>query len=66
MNNKDLHETLKAIGRTPDTFRRDTPLLLKTLEKMGELVARQPENMLKSSHATNGRNLQARFPRRRQ
>lgn len=34
MSNTDLHETLKVIGRTPDMFRRDTPLLLKTLDKM--------------------------------
>lgn len=32
MSNTDLRETLEVIGRTPDMFRRDTPLLLKTLD----------------------------------
>jgi len=37
MNNSDLHDTLKAIGRTPGIFKRDTPLLLLTLEKMQKI-----------------------------
>lgn len=28
----DLHETIIAIGRTPELFYRDTPLLLQTLD----------------------------------
>ena len=34
MRDKDLHETLIAIGRTPGMFRRDTPLLLETLNNL--------------------------------
>lgn len=36
MSNTDLHKTLIAIGRSPLTFRRDTPLLLKTLDNLAE------------------------------
>lgn len=34
MSSTDLHETLKAIGRSPDIFYRDTPLLLETLDNL--------------------------------
>jgi len=34
MSKTDLHETLIAIGRSPVTFQRDTPLLLKTLDNL--------------------------------
>jgi hypothetical protein len=43
MSNKDLRETLEAIGRTPDIFRRDTLLLLKTLDEMKKLTWTLPE-----------------------
>ena len=49
MCNTDLMETLQAIGRSPDTFRRDTPQLLKTLESITEInrrmknIGRAPE-----------------------
>ena len=31
--NKELREILVAIGRSPNIFYRDTPLLLETLDK---------------------------------
>lgn len=36
MNKSDLRKTLKAIGRSPQIFYRDTPLLLQTLDGLEE------------------------------
>jgi len=44
MSNTDLHETLIAIGRSPLTFKRDTPLLLKTLDNL-EAVNRRVKDL---------------------
>ena len=40
----ELRELLIAIGRTPGTFRRDTPLLLETLDNL-EAVNRRFKNI---------------------
>ena len=32
MKRNDLHETLIAIGRSPEVFYRDTPMLFKLLD----------------------------------
>lgn len=34
LKNRDLQETLKTIARSPDYFRRDTPLLMKALDRL--------------------------------
>ncbi len=34
MSDSELNATLKAIGRGPEIFRRDTPMLLKTLKNI--------------------------------
>ena len=50
---KELRETLIAIGRTPGMFRRDTPLLLETLENLEAVnrrvkdFGRTPERRIK-------------------
>lgn len=48
MKNKELQETLIAIGRTPGIFYRDTPMLLQVMEKMK--MEKQPEKE-KSKHS---------------
>ncbi len=40
MTDSKLNDTLKAIGRGPDIFRRDTPMFLKTLQNI-EAVNRE-------------------------
>ncbi len=37
MSDSELNETLKAIGRGQDIFRRDTPMLLETLKRVHEI-----------------------------
>jgi len=44
MNRNELHETLKAIGRSSDTFKRDTPMLLETLDKL-EIMNRRVKDI---------------------
>ena len=37
MSRNELHETLLVIARTPGQFRRDTPMLLKALDRVEEI-----------------------------
>lgn len=37
MSHSELHETLLVIARTPSVFRRDTPMLLKALDRIEEI-----------------------------
>ena len=54
MSNTDLHETLKAIGRSSKLFYRDTPMLLKTLDNLEEMnrrvkdIGRVPDRRIKN------------------
>lgn len=49
---KELKDTLLAIGRSPDTFQRDTPQLLLILENLEEFnrrvknVGHEPERRI--------------------
>ena len=39
MSNKDLNDTLAAIGRTPGKFYRDTGMILAALDRIEEIKA---------------------------
>lgn len=44
MKNSDLHQTLLAIGRSPEMFYRDTPMLFKMLDNV-EMINRRIKNI---------------------
>ena len=37
MSKTELQETLEVIARTPNFFRRDTPMLFKSLDRLEEI-----------------------------
>lgn len=52
MSNEQLKETLIAVARTPDMFKRDTVLLLGSLEKV-ESIKKNLDCLSKSQMAKN-------------